>query len=910
MVALIGRAGERRTLERVLEDARGGESRVLALRGEPGIGKTALLEHAVASASGFRVVRATGIESEMELAFAGLHQLCLPIVGHLAALPEPQRDALGTAFGLSTGRAPDRFLIGLAVLSLLSEAAEQAPLLCVVDDAHWLDRASAHVLSFVGRRLCAERVCVLFGTRRLTKDLSGFPELVVDGLGYSDANALLATVLRSSLDNRVRERIIAETRGNPLALLEWPKGLTPAELAGGFGSPTLLAVSGQIVEKFRRRLGELPSASQRFLTVAAAEPTGDAGLVWRAAARLGVSGEDVAPAVEAGLVEVGARVRFRHPTVRSAAYGAAAIDDRRSAHRALAEATDLRADPDRRAWHLALAATGPDEEVATELERTADLACSRGGFAGAAALLDRSAALTLDPQARARRTIAAARAHLQAGAFEEAMALLAAAEAAPLDDLSRALVEQLRGYYAHYWGDSREAATNLMLSAAKRLENIQVELARETYLYALSSAITVSDLAQEATVDATARAVRAAPAPSGPPGPPDLLLDGMAIFAIEGYAAAAPTLRRALDEFRHAFLTPEEAVRSIGYYCGAATLLWDLETYEWLAQKHVRLARDVGALYMLTQALNRLAIGNIYAGDLPAAATQIGEARSLVEATESTFVLYGGARLASFRGDQADGIALIASTVDQARAYGQGMAVKTATSAMATLNNGVGRFAAALEAAAAAHRPPLDWASHLMLHELVEAAARSGQRSVAAAACEQLSESAEASGSDWGLGIQARCRALLSTGDAAEALYLEAVERLDRSPVRPEAGRAHLLYGEWLRREKRRLDARHQLRAAYNQLSAIGMAAFAERAARELAATGETVRRRSVEAPHDLTPQELQIARLVVEHHTNAEIGAKLFLSARTVEWHLRKVFTKLDVTSRKELRESMLRAG
>jgi DNA-binding CsgD family transcriptional regulator len=351
-------------------------------------------------------------------------------------------------------------------------------------------------------------------------------------------------------------------------------------------------------------------------------------------------------------------------------------------------------------------------------------------------------------------------------------------------------------------------------------------------------------------------------------------------------------------------------VRWCGYQCGAATLLWDLEAYQWLAERFVGAAREIGALMILPLALNLLAITNVLAGDLTSATTQIGEARSIVDAIGGSFAHYGGARLAGVRGHEADAVAFIAATIDQARAHGQGMAVKIAAAASATLYNGLGHYDEALEAAASAQRPPLYWASDLTLHELVEAATRSGQPSAAAVAFEQLSESTEASGSDWALGIRARCAALLSNGDAAETLYLEAIERLDRSPLRPEAARAHLLYGEWLRREKRRLHARHQLRTAYDQLSAIGMDAFAERAARELAATGETVRRRSVETLQDLTPQELQIARLVVEHRTNAEIGAQLFLSARTVEWHLRKVFTKLDVKSRKELRESLVRAG
>jgi predicted ATPase len=324
---LVDRAKERRLIEGLLDDAKGGQSRVLVVRGDPGIGKTALLEYAIGSASGFHVARAGGVESEMELAFAGLHQLCTPMLDRLALLPEPQREAMRTAFGLTIGTAPDRFLIGLALLTLLSEVAERAPLLCVIDDVHWLDRASLHALAFAGRRLLADRICLLFGTREPREDLSGLSEIAIRGLDRRDAGALLATVVRGPVDERVRERIITETHGNPLALLEWPRGLTPAELAGGFGLSDL-PLAGRLEESFRRRLEELSPATQRFLTVAAAEPTGDPALVWQAGGRVGVRNEDASAAFESGLIEIGARMSFRHPLVRSAAY-ALSLDERR-----------------------------------------------------------------------------------------------------------------------------------------------------------------------------------------------------------------------------------------------------------------------------------------------------------------------------------------------------------------------------------------------------------------------------------------------------------------------------------------------------------------------------------------------------------------------------------------------------
>jgi DNA-binding CsgD family transcriptional regulator len=868
--------------------------------GEPGIGKTALLEFAVSSAAGFEVVRATGIESEMELAFAALHQLCAPMLDRLTLVPGPQRDAMRTAFGLADGRPPDRFLIGLALLSLFSEVSDHSPVLCVVDDAHWLDRASAHALAFVARRLGADRVCLLFGTRDVPTEFKGLPELVLDGLDDGASRALLASEVRVPLDKRVRDQIVAETRGNPLALLEWLRWLNAGEFGGGFGLPGVLPVAGQIEESFRRRLDGLPPPTRRFLTVAAAEPTGDAALMWRAASRLGVAGDDASPAIEAGLIEVGSRVRFRHPSVRSAAYAAAAIRERQDAHRALADATDPAADPDRRAWHLALATPGPDEEVAGEVERAAGRVQARGGVAASAALLERSVALTLEPAQRIRRTIAAAGAHLEAGASEAAGGLLAVAEAGPLDELSRAQVELLRGSSASMWGDGRDAA-KLLLSAARRLERIDARSARDTYVNALTAAATASTLTAGVSLEETARAARAAPAAPGPQHPHDLLLDGLAMVMTDGTETAAPTLRRALTAFAGAKLSDNQGWW-YGYLCCAATVLWDFESFQALAACLVRAARDLGSLRMLPLALDTAALPRIFGGDLSTAELLIGEAESVVEATGSGFVLYAAAQLAGWRGHESDAERVINTSILQARARGQGMAVKHMQYARATLYNGLGRYDSALIAAEEAAQPPSWWASQLMLHELVEAAWRSGQPAVAADALEQLAMATGPIGTAWAAGVEARSRALLSTGDDAEALYLEAIDQLEGSPARPEAARAHLLFGEWLRRENRRVDARQHLRVAHELLSAMGMDAFAERARRELRATGETVSKRTIDTHTELTAQEAQVAKLARDGLSNPEIGARLFISRRTVQYHLSKVFTKLNITSRTQL--------
>jgi DNA-binding CsgD family transcriptional regulator len=898
---LRGRRNECEALDRLLDAVRAGDSRALVVRGESGVGKTALLEHAVERASGCRVVRAAGVQSEMELAFAGLHQLCAPMLHRLEGRPGPERDALRTAFGLSAGDAPDRFLVGVAALGLLGEVAREQPLFCVIDDAQWLDRASAQALSFVARRLSAEAVGVVFAVREPCEghDFDGLGDLPVEGLSDADARALLGSVIRGPLDERVRDRIVAETRGNPLALLELPRGLSSAQLAGGFGGCTnTVALSGQIEESFLRRLDQLPDQTRWLLLVAAAEPMGEPVLLWRAAQRLGIGVDAAGPAAASGLCEFGPRVRFRHPLVRSAVYRSASSEDRQAVHRALAEVTDPTVDPDRRAWHRAQAAAGPDEDVALELERSAGRAQARGGLAAAAGFLEQAARLSIEPERRARRALAAAQAKLQAGAPDAALQLLGAVEAGPLDELQRARVDLLRAQIAFAVNRGRDA-TPLLLKAARELEPLDVGLARETYLDAVSSAMFVGRLAGGGGVLEVAQAVRAASGPLQPVRAPDLLLDGLALLMTDGHAAGVPLLREALSGFRSEDVSREEGIRWLWLACHTAALLWDDETWDVLSARHVELAREAGALTALPIALwSRIGL-QLHAGELAAAASLIEEMNEVTEATGTRFAPYGALSLAACQGREEEARELIAVSMNEVLAQGEGIGIAAIEWATAVLYNGLGRYEDAL-AAAQASEYPRD--SNPSLPELIEAAARSGKPGRAADALERLAGTTRPIGSDWALGIEARCRALLSERQVAEDLYREALARLSRTRVRVELARAHLLYGEWLRRERRRIDAREQLRTAHEMFTDMGLDAFAQRAARELRATGETARKRSLETSDHLTAQEAQIAHLARGGLTNPEIGSQLFISPRTVEYHLHKVFAKLDINSRKQL--------
>jgi DNA-binding CsgD family transcriptional regulator len=902
---LRGRRVEREALGRLLEAVRGGQSRVLVVRGEAGIGKTALVESVSESASGFRVMRAIGVESEMELAFAALQQLCAPMLDRLERLPAPQRDALEVAFGLRTGEAPDRFLVGLAVLSLLADVAEEQPLLCVVDDAQWLDLASGQALVFVARRLLAESVALVFVTRDPSEEFNGLPTLVVEGLGEDDARALLGSVLGVPLDERVRERFVAETRGNPLALLELPRGLGPSELAGGFGLLDAPGLPAGIEGSFSRRLERLPVETRRLLLVAAAESVGDPVLVWRAAARLGIEAE--AGADTDGLLTIGARVTFRHPLVRSAVYRAASPEDRRAVHRALAAATNLEVDPDRRAWHLAQATSGLDEDVASELERSAGRARARGGLGAAAAFLERAALLTPEPSRRAKRALAAAQAKQHAGAFDAALRLIAIAESEPLNEPGRAQVELLRGQIAFALNRGSEAVP-LLLKAAKRLVALDERQARETYLEALTAVLFPAHLAPPERVLEAARAARSAPPSSQPSRASDLLLDGLAQLITDGYAAGTPTLRMAVNAFRGMDLSRGEGHRWLWLAARVAAFLWDDEAWDAISARFVQLTRDIGALSALPLALTTRTGIHLFAGRLAMASSLVEEVAAVNDATGSNLAAYAALTLAAFQGRDAVAVPLIETATDEVVRRGEGQGLTFIQWAAAVLHNGLGRYDEALAAAQRSAEDPLEvrlatWG----LVELIEAAARSGKAELAVGAFNRLSQTADASGTDWALGVLARSRALVSEGEVVEPLYRRAIDALERTTVRVELARAHLLYGEWLRRERRRLDAREQLRHAHELFTEFGMDGFAERARVELKATGEHARKRTVETRDDLTPQEAQIARLAADGGTNQEIAAHLFISPSTVDYHLRKAFRKLGVKSRHQLKQHLL---
>jgi DNA-binding CsgD family transcriptional regulator len=893
-------------LDRLLSGALSARGGVVVVNGEPGVGKTALLDYAIEARREFRVARTVGIESEVQLAFAALLQLCSPFLEMMDRLPHPQQGALGVAFGLGAGPAPNPFLVGLAVLGLLAEAAEEQPLLCVVDDAQWLDSASARVLGFAARRLLAEQIAIIFATRELSEALAGFPELHVQPLGRRAARALLQSALPAPLDESVLERIVAETGGNPLALLELPRGLTPAQLAGGFGLPTAVPLSASIEKSYARRLAGLPHDARRLLLVAAADPVGDPALVWRAAERLGIL-ESAAHTVESeDLLVLSPRVVFRHPLIRSAVYGSAGLKERRDVHRALAEATDPEVDPDRRAWHRANAATTPDEEVACELERSAGRAQARGGLAAAAAFLERSIALTGDPARRADRALAAARANVYAGAFDEALALLSVAEAGSPDELQQAQTELLRGQIA-FSSNIGSDAPPLLLSAARRLERFDVDLARETYLDAWGAAWFAGSLATAGDLLEVSRAARSAPPSTHPSQPFDLLLDALALLITEGRAAAALALKRASNAFAASETPAENSFRWTGLPPIPSYVLWDDESWYAINARQLGLAREAGALARLPMGLITGAVIDAWSGEFAKAAEATAEADAIVEATGTRLAPYAAMLLVALQGREADGLTLLESAINDAAAVGQGFAVQWGHFVKAILFNGLGRYGEALVAAQrATHDTPELFISSWALAELIEAASRSGAPGHAASALERLTEDTTVAGTDWGLGIAARSRALLTDGDAAASLYREAIERLGRTRLAPELARAHLLYGEWLRRQRRRVDARNELRIAHNMFAGFGMQAFAERARVELGATGERARKRTVHTLDPLTPQETQIARLASQGKTNREIAARLFISASTVEYHLRKAFRKLDVKSRTQLAQRL----
>jgi len=906
--ALLGRREEIATLDRSVAAAREGDSRVLVVAGAAGVGKSALLEHVARSADDMRVLRAAGVESEMELAFAALHQLCMPLLDRLQRLPGPQCAALQTVFGVRAGPAPDRFLVGLAVLSLMSDAAEERPVLCVVDDAQWLDRASAQVLGFVARRLLAERIVVLFGTRRPGHELRGLPEVEITGLSAPDSRALLESASPAPLDEHVRDRIVAESDGNPLALLELPRGLTVTQMAGGFGLLQAGALPGHIEESFLSRVESLPADSRRLLLVAAAEPIGDPTLVRRAVELLGVTQARALANGTDGLLTVDARVTFRHPLVRSAVYRAADPADRRAVHSALAAVTDARTDPDRRAWHLASAAIEPDDAVAAELEHSADRAQARGGLTAAAAFLQRAVELTADPARRTDRALSAARASVAAGAFGPALELLALAETAELDEFARARIDLLRAEAAFAQRHGSDAPP-LLLRAARTLEPLDARLARDTYLDAWSAALFAGSSATAGDLHEVSAAAAAAPRPEGPVRAGDLLLDALALLFTDGRDTAVPMLERAASAFAADEVTGEEVLRWGWLATAAAASAWDFELCLATALRQVDVARHAGALAVLAVGVNVLEQVAALAGDFGTATSLEAEADAVREATGTHVAHYGALVLAALRGRESEALPLVDATIAEATAEGEGTAVQYARWARSVVLNALGRYDEALDAArAAADDMPELFVSAWALAELVEAASRSGDERGTAEALERLRAHVRGSQGPWGLGVEARSRGL--AGDGGDA-FREAVEYFRGTRLRPDLARTHLVYGEWLRRRGRRSEARTQLRIAHDLFVSIGMEAFAARTRRELRAVGAAVPGRgAVPAGDELTAQERQIALMVREGMTNPEIAARLFLSPRTVEWHLRRVFGKLSISSRRQLRSALAPDG
>ena len=898
---LLGRVRERAAIDRLVESARQGSGGALVVHGEPGVGKTALLDDSVEKASGLRVVRSAGVEGETELPFATVQQLCGPILGFEERLPRPQRDALDVAFGRSPGPAPNPFLVALAVLGLLSEAARERGLLCVIDDAQWLDRASAQALGFAARRVSVERIAILFAARELGQALRTLPELHVEPLGHVDARTLLESVLPGPVDDQVLERLVVESRGNPLALVELPRGLTSAQLAGGFGMHAAGPMHAGIEESFQRRVASLPREARLLILIAASEPTGDTTLVWRAAKRLEIPEWSALAAESSHLIEFRPRVAFRHPLVRSAVYRTADPADRTSVHQALAEATDPETDPDRRAWHRAQAAVMPDEDVAEDLERSAARAQARAGFAAAAAFLERSAALTLEPARRAGRALAAAQAKHLAGAIDDALALIETAEAGPLDDFQHAQAEVLRARVAFATNRGSDAPP-LLLAAARRLEALDVQLARETYLDALTAALYTGRLAGAVDTRVVAEAALGAP-PAPAPRPVDLLLDGLATLIAQGPAAGTPRLRDALKAFERQDVESSQALRWRWLAGRAAGLIWEHEAWDLLTAHHIRAARAEGMLAELPLALDTRVGVHLFAGETKAAAALVEEAQALASLMgDGIAPRYGSLGLAAFRGDEDAFMRLVQTGTADFEARGEGLGLTAASWMTALLYNGRGRYEEALAAAAAATRPGEVWFATFALAELIEAASRTDHPEQGAEALETLRASTGASATPWALGVEARSRALLAEDDAAETLYREAIERLEPTRLRLDLARAHLLYGEWLRRKARRIEARSELRAAYELFTDFGMEAFAARSRIELEATGERARKRDSSTLDQLTPQESQISRLAAEGNTNREIAAQLFISPSTVEYHLAKAFRKLDVTSRTQL--------
>ena len=906
---LVNRARETAALAAMLDTVRSGMSAALVLRGEPGIGKTALLDHMISAATDFRVARAVGIESEMELGFAGLHQLVVPFLPQLDRLPVPQRDALASAFGLMAGAAPDRFQVGLATLTLLADAASKKALLCIVDDAQWLDVESSEVLAFVARRLYADRIALVFAVREPTErrgTLTGVPELHIGGLLADDARRLLATIVDRAPDALLSERIMAETQGNPLAILELTAELTPHQLDSASQLPQPLPIGSRLQQHFVSQVSALPPVTQTFLLLASAEPSGDPVVLWRAARSLGIDREAVAPAEADHLLVLGPRVSFRHPLIRSAVYHGAPGAERRRVHTALAAATDAAIDPDRHAWHRAASVVEPSEGVAAELAQSGERAQRHGSYASAAAFFSRSAELTPDHGAKAQRLLAAAQASLMAGAPDRAQASLD--EAMPLlhVPLQRALARSLEGGVRFALGQGGETPS-ILLEAARSMVPLDVVLARQALFGALEAAVFLQPATTGPLLREIAAQVMALPRTEGSPvNPADLILDGYAALITAGYPSGAPLLKRAIGAMLSEELDPGADLRLFGLAALAAYSLFDDAGLNILVRRWVQLARERAALTVLPIALAFLAGAAMYAGRTRECEDLAKQSLEISAAAGNPGFLGGASRgdvsLLAWRGNEAEARSSAAAQIAEALERGQFGSANFVRCALIPLELGLRHYQPALDNALPVYKDDPPFLGSWVLPNMIEAAVRSGNEQAARDALSRLSERALAGGTPLARGFLARSQALLAGDSEAESLYKESIDQLGQAPTRPELARSHLLYGEWLRRQGRKREARDQLRSAYDMFSSMELRAFADRARGELEATGERARKRSVETESQLTPQEAQVARLAGQGLRNQEIAAQLFVSASTVEYHLVKVFRKLGVTSRTQL--------
>jgi DNA-binding CsgD family transcriptional regulator len=913
-VPLLDRRAEKQALTELLDSVRAGMSRALVLRGEPGVGKSALLGYAVERAADLQIVQMAAVESEKTLGFAGVHQLLVPFLPAVDRLPEPQRRALSVAFGLLSGPAGNPFLVGVAVLTLLADTAEVQPVLCAVDDAQWLDEESADVLSFVARRLLADRVGMLFAIRNTTEPdarLQALPGLHVSGLPKPDAYELLKTSISGPIDAAVAERIVADTGGNPLALISAAGELTPEQLRGREPLPGPLPVGHRLEDLFVRRVRGFPADTQRLLLLAAADQPGRGDRLWRAAAALGIPESAEVPAEAAGLVVFWPKVRFFHPLVRSAIYHSATTVQRRQAHRALAAACDPELNPVPRAWHLAAAGAGPDDGVAAALEAAADWTASRGGCAAAAALLERAALLTPEEERRAERYLSAAGAHVLAGTVDRAEALLVEVTRDLRDPRSTAQATRLRGTIWFHRGQVAEAASALA-AAGVQLRTLDPPAARDTLLSAVEATMFAGWVSSAPLLHEIARTVRNLPLPDSAP---NLLLQGCTARVTDGYAAAVPALRRTVQLFVAGEVDPDVALQRLELVAVSAADLLDDASVEQLTTDWIDRARQRGALARLADGLAfRSAFVDAPGGRLAAARAAEAEAHELAEVTGNPgLVPPTGAHTVltlALSGREAETRATAAAVAQEAPGRGAFGEAALAAYFLGVLEISLGNYGSALGCLDPAYTDDTPLVGTQVLPELVEAAVRAGRRDLAERALRRLADRATATGTSLALGLLARSRALLAAPAEAGQEYEDALQLLARTRTAPQLARAHLLYGEWLRRQRRRREARNQLRAAVEMFDAMGLRCFAERAGVELAATGEHARKREIGTPEELTPQEAQIAALVSRGQANREVATQLFVSPSTVEYHLRKVFRKLGVSSRTQLAHHVINQG